>query len=340
MVKAQDYKSCARFSSRSAGATYMNSEKRWRREENRSLNKPGRWLYLKLVIGIIAISFSPLAVKLVSFSSTVSAFYRSFYAALFFLTLSLLQHKREYGLRHFRWLMPSVMAGIFLGIDLAVWHKTILFLGAGPATFLGNSQIIFITLFAALVFREKIPAVYYLTVVMVMVGLYLLIPFETASVSRTVGYMLGLIVGFTYAGMLICLRYAKARSAGKYPELLSLSAVFAASALVIALYAVIVERATLLEWDGRSHGIMMLTAFMCQTLGWYFINNSITRIQAHEGSLILMLQPLLATIWGCVFFLEPLGAVQVLGIILTLLGIISYQLRYAGTAGVGHGFEE
>ena len=53
---------------------------------------------------------------------------------------------------------------------------------------------------------------------------------------------------------------------------------------------------------------MMVTAFMCQTLGWYLINNSITEIPAHEGSLLLMLQPLLATVWGSIFFSEQLGA--------------------------------
>jgi len=280
-------------------------------------------------------------VKLVSFSTTASAFYRSFYAALFFLLLSLFKYKEEYGIRHFRWLLPSIIAGIFLGIDLEVWHKTILFVGAGPATFLGNSQIIFITLFAAFIFREKIPLMYYVTVSLVMAGLYLLTPSATATVGRTTGYMLGLVVGFTYAGMLIGLRYAKSRSEGTYPELRSLSTVFSAAALVIALYAATVEHTTLMVWDGRSHAIMMITAFMCQTMGWYLINNSITEIPAHEGSLLLMLQPLLATVWGCLFFLEPLGAVQVFGIVLTLTGIIVYQVRYSTkTPGIGLGFEE
>jgi drug/metabolite transporter (DMT)-like permease len=102
-----------------------------------------------------------------------------------------------------------------------------------------------------------------------------------------------------------------------------------------------VEHAVLVVWDGRSHGIMMITALMCQTLGWYLINSSITEIPAHEGSLLLMLQPLLATVWGCIFFLEPLGAVQVSGIVLTLAGIIGYQLRYSSkTSVVSLGFEE
>jgi len=304
-------------------------------------NRSRKWHHVRLIAGVVAISFSPLAVKLVSFSTSVSAFYRSFYAALFFLLFSLVNYKEEYGVRHFRWLLPSIIAGIFLGIDLEVWHKTIIFLGAGPATFLGNSQIIFITLFAAFIFREKIPVMYYITVALVMAGLYLLTPAATATVGRPVGYMLGLVVGFTYAGMLIGLRYAKSLSAGEYPELLSLSTVFSVAALVIAMYAVTVEHADLLVWDGRSHAIMMVTAFMCQTLGWYLINNSITEIPAHEGSLLLMLQPLLATVWGCMFFVEPLGAVQIFGIVLTLAGIIAYQLRYASKpSAVTIGFEE
>ncbi len=67
-----------------------------------------KWNYGKLLFGVAAISFSPLAVKLVSFSTTVSAFYRSFYAAVFFLIISLIQYKQEYGVKHFRWLLPSI----------------------------------------------------------------------------------------------------------------------------------------------------------------------------------------------------------------------------------------
>lgn len=290
--------------------------------------------HIKLIVGVTAISFSPLAVKLVSFSSSVSAFYRSFYAALFFLIMALFKYREEFSTNHFRWLLPSIIAGISLGIDLEVWHKTIILLGAGPATFLGNSQIIFVTLFAAVVFRERIPVTYYITVAMVMVGLYLLIPSSEMAVTRTTGYILGLIVGLTYAGMIIGLRYAKSRSGAKYPELLSLSVVFAVSALVIALYTITVEHATLIKWDGRSHMMMMVTALMCQTLGWYLINNSITKIPAHEGSLLLMLQPLLATVWGCLFFAEPLGIVQISGIVLTITGITIYQIRYASKAAV------
>ena len=284
--------------------------------------------HIKLTAGVIAISFSPLAVKLVNFTSSVSAFYRSFYAALFFLLLFLFKFVKEKNITNYKWFTPSLIAGIFLGIDLILYHKTIIMLGAGPATFLGNSQVIFITLFAALIFREKISILYYITVALMMAGLYMLTPHIKDQAGHATGYLLGLTVGLTYAGMLIGLRYAKSRSEGNYPELLSLAIVFGVSAIVTAVFTLLFEHNTLAVFDVRSHVIMLITAFFCQTLGWYLINNNITKIPAHEGSLLLILQPVLATVWGCILFSEPLGIIQILGIFITIAGITVYQVRY------------
>lgn len=288
-----------------------------------------KWIRLQMMTGVVAISFSPLAVKMVSFSPTVSAFYRSFYAGLFFVIAALWAGSVKKAFRCPQWLPASIGAGIFLGIDLVVWHKTILYLGAGPATFLGNSQIIFVALFAAFVFREKIRPVYYFFVAVILAGLYLLLPAATLSVSRPAGYFLGLIVGFTYAGVLICLRYAKMHSGHHYPQLLSLGVMYGFSALIAGGYAVFIEKTSLFSTDLRSHGLIAITAFVCQTWGWFLINQNLTRIDAHEVSFLLMLQPVLATLWGCLLFQEPLSGIQLSGMALSLTGILVYQMRFA-----------
>lgn len=285
--------------------------------------------YYKFLLGVLVISFSPFAVKLVSFDTSASAFYRSFYAAIFFFIFSLLAYKTQFKSRNKNWVIPSIIAGIFLGIDLTVWHKTIIYLGAGIATFLGNSQILFVTIFAALVFRDRIPTAFYIILGVVMAGLYLMVPSNASHVSQPRGYFLGLIVGLTYAGMLICLRYAKNLSGKTYPELLSLCLVFIASAATVAGYILVTNSGNIMEWDARSHIVMAITGLMCQTIGWYLINNNMTKIPAHEASLFLLLQPLLATIWGALFFLEGLNFVQIFGITLTLGGITLYQTKYA-----------
>jgi len=283
--------------------------------------------YIKLLIGVVAISFSPLAVKLVVFDTNASAFYRSFYAGIFFLALSLLNYKTQFGVKHNKWLVPSLIAGFFLGADLVVWHKIIIYLGAGPATFLGNSQILFVTIFSALVYREKITKEFCLILAIVVAGLYLLTPAVGSAVSQPYSFFLGLIVGFTYAGMLISLRYAKTLSGKAYPELLSLCALFAASAFIIALYSFGLKNDNIIVWDLKSHVIMALTALLCQTFGWYLINNTITKIPAHEGSLTLLFQPIFATVWGALFFSEWLSGLQLFGMILSLSGIAYHQTK-------------
>jgi drug/metabolite transporter (DMT)-like permease len=101
---------------------------------------------------------------------------------------------------------------------------------------------------------------------------------------------------------------------------------FLASSVVILVSAQLIEGTTIAVWDLKSHIVMAMTALFCQTFGWYMINSSILKIPAHEGSLLLMLQPLLATAWGCLLFLEPLSVVQISGIVLTLTGIVWYQI--------------
>lgn len=294
---------------------------------------------IKLLAGVVAISVSPLAVKLVTFTAAASAFYRSFYAALFFFIFSLFRSQKSCT-NSKNWQIPSIIAGLFLGIDLIVWHKTIIYLGAGPATFLGNSQIIFVTLFAALVFKEKIPLMYYVTVAVVMAGLFMLTPSSSGIVSRPYGFFLGVIVGFTYAGMLIALRYAKTLSGKDYPEISSLAWVFGVSSLTIALYSFMFEPGCIANADYRSHAIMAATALFCQTVGWHLINNNIVKIPAHEGSLMLMMQPLLATVWGALLFSERIDLVQGIGMVLTVAAIALYQTKFAQKKIAPSAFEE
>lgn len=282
----------------------------------------------ELILGVVALSISPLAVKMVIFSPTASAFYRSFYATIFLLIWSGFRFKTEPGRGNPRWRLPILVAGVSLGVDFILWHRTIFYLGAGPATFLGNSQVVFVTIFAALVFKERIPRSFIIYLSVIMAGLYLLMPASVNTVTRPVGYFYGLVVGVTYSIMLIGMRYAKSMAGESYPELFSLAVLFLASAVVIGLYALIVGEPLFVP-DARSHLLMGATSLFAQTIGWYLVKANITKIPAHEGSLLLILQPLLAMVWGHALFGEPVAAVQLAGIMLASGGIAHFLRKKA-----------
>jgi drug/metabolite transporter (DMT)-like permease len=285
--------------------------------------------HLTVSAGVVLISFSPLVVKAADFSATMGAFYRAVYATGFLALMSVLFHRGEYRPGNRRWVGPSIAAGVFLGVDFAIWHKSILYIGAGPATFLGNAQVVFMTIFAAIFFKERIPRVFAVCLVVISAGLYLLLPPSPETVTRPVGYLLGLTVGVTYAGMLVCQRIGKIRSGPAFPRHLSLTLIFAVSAVTIALWNVLFERQPYGGANLRSHLLMAATAFGAQAAGWSLITRGITALPAHEGSLLLTLQPVLATLWGVMGFAEPFGPVQAIGVALAGGGIVYYQARYA-----------
>lgn len=284
--------------------------------------------YLKLICGICAISISALMVKEVSIGPTVSAFWRMFYAALLIYLVYILESrgKLSKGWKNSAWLWPAFLAGFFLAIDMVIWHKTIIYIGAGPATFLGNSQILFVTLFGAFVFKEKIGWLFPIIMPIVLYGLYLLIPSFNISVVRSSAYMMGLAVGATYGGYLICLRYAKKASKEEYPEVLSLSFIMLVTSLGIATWGIGVERVKIISGNLHDHITMLVIALISNTLGWILIKSNITRIPAHQGSLLLLMQPVLTTIWAGLFFAEAITIAQLIGGVLVIGGIAAYQL--------------
>jgi drug/metabolite transporter (DMT)-like permease len=67
--------------------------------------------------------------------------------------------------------------------------------------------------------------------------------------------------------------------------------------------------------------ILILLGLIPQTIGWWSISTGLAKADVSQASLILMLQPVLATIWGIMFFGESLTLMQWLGALLTLTAI-------------------
>jgi drug/metabolite transporter (DMT)-like permease len=289
--------------------------------------------YFKLILGVAAISISATLVKLVpDLPPTTSAFYRTFYSALILLVISLMYRKSEFQPNNLRWLGPSVWAGFFLAADLIIWHKTIFYIGSGPATLLGNSQIMFVSIFAFLFFKEKFSPLFLVFLPLIFTGLYLAIPKTQILVSPQWGFILGLVVGLTYAGFLISIHYAKARTHQPYPEIFSLACIMAVSSGFIGLYALFFEKVNLGVNGWHDQLVLLTIALIPQSLGWILIKTNITRLPSHQGSLLLLIQPILTVVWGSLFFSEPLSALQLGGMLLALLSLGIYQFRFAPPA--------
>ena len=94
-----------------------------------------------LLAGSSIISFSAVFTKLSESSSSISAFYRVSFGALFLLVFCLIKKEKLWaGTSAF---LYSALAGLFFALDLFVWHRSIHYIGPGLATMLSNFQVVF-----------------------------------------------------------------------------------------------------------------------------------------------------------------------------------------------------
>lgn len=283
-------------------------------------------------LGAVLISFSGVWVRLADVEPARSAFLRSLYA-LPVLAVLVWWHGRRGGAtsgaarpaaggRAGRWLVPTgVAAGVLLGLDLVAWHASIGIIGAGLGTVLPNLQVVFVGLFGVWLLRERPTAGFWVGVPTVLAGVWLLSalgePIETGG-SVTLGVLLGVLTGLFYAGSLLVLRWSRRRvpAAGAPPMLWSLTlGATAATGLVAAGQGV----AAPAGWP--ADGWLLALALGSQVVGWLLVTSSIHVLPAAATSVALLLQPVLALVWGAALLGEPLGLAQVAGASVVLAGV-------------------
>jgi drug/metabolite transporter (DMT)-like permease len=140
---------------------------------------------------------------------TAIGFWRTFIGGLALIILNIIARKT---LRVNKVvLFYAALAGFVFAVDLFVWHRSILYIGAGMSTILGNTQVFFTALLAMFIFGEKLSLRYSLSVLKAFIGLILLIDiFNSATLAKTnyvLGVALGIATGISYAIFLIILKW-------------------------------------------------------------------------------------------------------------------------------------
>jgi drug/metabolite transporter (DMT)-like permease len=273
-------------------------------------------------LGAVLISFSGVWVRLADVEVTRSAFLRGAYALPVLAMLVALGVGRGGAPSPRRWVRPlAVLAGIILGADLVAWHASIGIVGAGLGTVLPNLQVVVVGLLGVLLFRERPPALFWLALPVVLGGIWLL-----AAVGRPVvtdgsvplGVTLGVVAGVTYGISLVVLRLAR----GSGPVTSAVEILWS-----LTLGTVLVTGSAAL-WQGvagpagwPADGWLLLLALGSQVVGWLLLTSSIHHLPAAATSVALLLQPVLALVWGALLLGEPIGAPQVLGAAVVLSGV-------------------
>jgi drug/metabolite transporter (DMT)-like permease len=256
---------------------------------------------------------------------TVSGFYRLLFGGLALALIVLLRGERLWaGRRH---MAVAVIAGAVLAVDLAVWHRSILLIGPGLATILGNFQVFFLGAYGVLVLHEH-PSVRLKTAVpLAVLGLFLIFGLDWSGLQPgyRLGLLLGVLTGLFYASYILSLRWAQ--SAPGAPSAMVTVALLCLVGSVFAAGAVQIEGESFRIPDAWSWGVLIAYGLIPQVAGWVLISRALPQVEASRAGLVLLLQPALAFVWDLLLFRRPTTAVELLGAALTLCAI------YLGATG-------
>lgn len=275
---------------------------------------------LRLLCGAALISFAPVFVRLTPVSPTDSAFYRTLFGGLM-LAAWVLASRAPVERRSGFALAALIAAGVLFAADLAVWHRSILYVGPGLATLLGNFQVFLLAFVGILFFREKARWELLLAIPMAVIGLGMIVGFEWASLDEQYrrGILFGLLTAVFYAAYILALRRARAESpAGSIVSDLMIVSLVSAGFLFAG--AGLGGEGISIP-DPRSAWLLAGYALVAQVVGWLLISGSLPHVPASRVGLILLLQPTLAFLWDVLIFARPFGPREAAGAALAIIAI-------------------
>jgi len=281
---------------------------------------------VQMVVGATLISTTSLFVKLAHVGPTLSGFYRMAFGGAMLLVLLL-------ATRQWRRVPPSAIAwllvpGAAFAVDLAMWHRSILYVGPGVATLLGNFQVFLMALAGWLFYRERLGGWFIAGLVLAFVGLYLLVGLDWSALGGDyrLGVVLGITTGIAYAVYMLSTRHAQRAGHVRLAPAQLLCVSSLVSAVVLAGVAT-VEGESFAIPDAQSWSALLGLAFFGQVLGWVLLTRAMPLLPASMIGLLLLLQPALSFVLDVILFARPTRALDWIGVALSLLGIFIGSYR-------------
>lgn len=276
------------------------------------------------ILGIIIISFSPIGVKgITDLGPTSIALYRCFIGTIALFPLFIAPYLKGNGSKIGKEIFYLLISGFFFSLDLFFWNRSVIYVGAGLSTILGNTQAIYMALFGILISKEKVSKLFLFSLPIAFIGILLITDLKGGhemAPNYNEGVIFGLLTGIFYCGFVLALR-----KAGKINESLTAAQKMFFVSLFTALFLFIFS---LIEKGGvESFGsyqnlvILLILGGGIHTLGWMLITKSLSKIPIAISGLMMLIQPTLSTIWGMVIFGEILYPMQMGGALLTLSAI-------------------
>jgi drug/metabolite transporter (DMT)-like permease len=274
---------------------------------------------IQALLGVLGISFSAIFLRLSGVSPVTAAFFRGFYALPVLVCLWLMTRASDTRPRASR--IRAACSGIFLALDLALWHQAVLDIGAGLATVLINAQVMFVAGLAWALHRERPSRPATVLIPIVLAGVVLISGLGRADAygaNPVSGVIFAVAAAALYAVFQLLFRESNRALAPPAGPVLDVTIGMTVGSLLLA--APFDPRFSV-AFSWPAHGWLIVMAIICQALAWILLGIALPRLPALETSVILLSQPMGTVVWGWLILNERMSAIQAAGMVVMTVGI-------------------
>ena len=274
--------------------------------------------YVILFIGIAAISFAAVLIRLAEAPSMVIATYRMGIAALVLMPLFVQNtRKKPVKLAARDWALV-LLAGFFLAVHFGLWITSLEFTSIASSVVLVTSHPAFVAIASYIVFKERLNSKTIAGIIAAIFGV-LVVNFNQFEVGSTglSGNIMAFVAGLAMGSYLITGRRLK----DKLGIINYLALIYSVSA-VFLLFATVALGYNLFGYPLEVYAIMILIALVPQLIGHSCINITVRLLPATFVAIAILVEPVGATLLGWIILNEPPAMIEIVGGLIIITGIL------------------
>ena len=276
---------------------------------------------LLVLLGVAGVSLSAVFVRWSTAPSLVLALYRMALAAVLLMPAAVLRRRGELKALSWRNVLLCLISGAFLGGHFTAYFSALQYTSIASAVVLVDTEVFFVALSMALLFRQRLPKLAWLAILLAFGGSVLVGLADTAAGPDALRGDAVALAGaacmavYTMIGT-IC-RRSVSTTVYTFLEYLYAAATLLAAALAAGI-------------PPTGHGsVNYLTALgmavFCTLLGHSVFSWGLKYLPAAFISTAKLMEPVFASVWGLLLFQERPGLPVVLGGAVIILGIALYS---------------
>jgi drug/metabolite transporter (DMT)-like permease len=274
-----------------------------------STSKPWINPYLAILVGVFAVSFSSILVRLSSAPPLIIAAYRLIFTFCFLAPFSLAGGGASVRRMSAKQMLIAATSGVFLALHFVTWFTSLKYTSIASSVVLVTTQPVFVVIGSRIFFKERVPRKALYGGALAFVGSLIIgaSDFQLGE-QAFLGDLIALFAAVMISGYLLLGR----RIRGDV-ELTGYTFVTYGASSLTLIVAALACRLPFYPYSGEDWLIFAALALVCTVMGHTVFNWVLRYVQASIVSVSILGEPLGAILWAAVFLHENPTPRQALG---------------------------